>query len=368
MARIDTVATCVWMLLLALGLVAVTSATQHLASSQINPLVLKHVFYMVVAVAVFIGIVQVPMDVVQRLHKIFYLLTLALAILVLIPGIGLEAGGGRRWIDLKFATLQVSELARLFIPIYLAGHLAHNRQAISKGTWGPVKPVLLVGVVLGLIFLQPDFGSVVLIGLVTAGMLFVAGARLRVLAAIGILAVPVFAYFLYERRNRLMAYLDTWSHAQDEGYQLSQSLIAFGRGELTGIGLGDGIQKVLYLPTPHNDFIFSVIAEEVGFVGSAVLLLVLLGLVARCLWVGKCALNAGRDFAGFLSYGAGLMLGLQTLIHVGVAIGALPTKGLTLPFISYGGNSLLVSSALVALSCRAHMELTPKEYRKGRKS
>ncbi len=364
MTRVDTVATCVWMLLLALGLVAVTSATQHLASSQINPFVLKHIFYMVVAVAVFIGIVQVPLDVVQRLHKIFYLLTVGLAILVLIPWIGLEVGGGRRWIDLKVATLQVSELARLLIPIYVAGHLAHNLQAIRTGTWATIKPVFLVGIVLGLIFLQPDFGSVVLIGLVTAGMLFVAGARLRVLACVGVLAVPVFAYFLYERRNRIMAYLDTWSHAQDEGYQLSQSLIAFGRGELTGIGLGDGVQKVLYLPTPHNDFIFSVIAEEVGFIGSAAVLLVLLGLVARCLWVGKRALDAGRDFAGFLSYGAGLMLGFQTLIHVGVAIGALPTKGLTLPFLSYGGNSLLVSSALVALSCRAHMELTPKEYRK----
>lgn len=364
MTRVDTVATCVWMLLLALGLVAVTSATQHLASSQINPFVLKHIFYMVVAVAVFIGIVQVPLDVVQRLHKIFYLLTVGLAILVLIPWIGLEVGGGRRWIDLKVATLQVSELARLLIPIYVAGHLAHNRQAIKSGTWATIKPVLLVGIVLGLIFLQPDFGSVVLIGLITAGMLFVAGARLRVLAFVGVLAVPVFAYFLYERRNRIMAYLDTWSHAQDEGYQLSQSLIAFGRGELTGIGLGDGIQKVLYLPTPHNDFIFSVIAEEVGFIGSAAILLVLLGLVARCLWVGKRALDAGRDFAGLLSYGAGLMLGFQTLIHVGVAIGALPTKGLTLPFLSYGGNSLLVSSALVALSCRVHMELTPKEYRK----
>ena len=363
MSRVDTISICVWMLLLVLGLVAVTSATQHLTSSQINPYVLKHVFYMVVSIAVFAGITLVPLDVVERLHKVFYILTLILAALVLIPWIGLEEGGGRRWIDLKFVTLQVSELARLLIPIYLAGHLARYRQDIAKRTLAAIKPMFLVGVALGLIFLQPDFGSVVLIGMVAVGMMFLAGVRVRDLTLIGVCCVPVFAYFLYERRNRIMAYLDTWSHAQDEGYQLSQSLIAFGRGEISGIGLGDGVQKVLYLPTPHNDFIFSVIAEETGFLGATVVLLVLIGLVARFMWTGRQALEMGKDFAGFISYGAGLMLGLQTLIHVGVAIGALPTKGLTLPFVSYGGNSLLVSSALVALACRAHFEFNRENPR-----
>ena len=346
------------MLLMALGLIAVSSATLHLANTQINPYVLKHVFFMIVAAAVFIGIVQVPLEVVNRFHKIFFLLTLLLAVLVLIPWIGLEAGGGRRWIDLKVATLQVSELARLLVPLFVAGHIAANREALVTRTGAVIKLIFLVGIVLGLIFLQPDFGSVVLIGMVTIGMLFLAGARMRDLVLIGALGLPVFGYFLYERRNRLAAYLDTWGHASDEGYQLSQSLIAFGRGEFTGQGLGDGVQKVLYLPTPHNDFIFSVIVEEVGFVGGAFVLAVLLGLVFRCLWIGKKALQSGHDFAGYVCYGAGLMLGLQSFIHIGVAMGALPTKGLTLPFLSYGGNSLIVSSALVALVCRAHMEMT----------
>lgn len=343
---------------MALGLIAVSSATLHLANTQINPYVLKHVFFMIVAAAVFIGIVQVPLEVVNRFHKIFFLLTLLLAVLVLIPWIGLEAGGGRRWIDLKVATLQVSELARLLVPLFVAGHIAANREALVTRTGAVIKLIFLVGIVLGLIFLQPDFGSVVLIGMVTIGMLFLAGARMRDLVLIGALGLPVFGYFLYERRNRLAAYLDTWGHASDEGYQLSQSLIAFGRGEFTGQGLGDGVQKVLYLPTPHNDFIFSVIVEEVGFVGGAFVLAVLLGLVFRCLWIGKKALQSGHDFAGYVCYGAGLMLGLQSFIHIGVAMGALPTKGLTLPFLSYGGNSLIVSSALVALVCRAHMEMT----------
>lgn len=357
-ARIDTTSACVWMLLMALGLIAVSSATLHLANTQLNPYVLKHVFFMIVAVAVFIGILQTPLAVVNRFHKIFYLLILLLSILVLIPWIGLEAGGGRRWIDLKFGTLQVSEFARLLIPLFVAGHMAANRDALTTRTGAVTKLIFLVGIVLGLIFLQPDFGSVVLIGLVTIGMLFLAGARMRDLVLIGVLALPAFGYFLYERRNRIAAYLDTWSHASDEGYQLSQSLIAFGRGEFTGQGLGDGIQKVLYLPTPHNDFIFAVIVEEVGFVGGTFILAMLLGLVFRCIWIGKKALESEHHFAGYVSYGAGLMLGLQSFIHIGVAMGALPTKGLTLPFLSYGGNSLIVSSALVALVCRAHLEIT----------
>ena len=225
-ARIDTASACVWMLLMALGLIAVSSATLHLANTQINPYVLKHVFFMIVAAAVFIGIVQLPLEVVNRFHKIFFLLTLLLAVLVLVPWIGLEAGGGRRWIDLKVATLQVSELARLLIPLFVAGHIAANREALITRTSSVIKLIFLVGIVLGLIFLQPDFGSVVLIGLVTIGMLFLAGARMRDLILIGALGLPVFGYFLYERRNRLAAYLDTWSHASDEGYQLSQSLIA----------------------------------------------------------------------------------------------------------------------------------------------
>lgn len=357
-ARIDTASACVWMLLMALGLIAVSSATLHLANTQINPFVLKHVFFMIVAAVVFVGVVQTPLDVVNRFHKIFFLLTLLLAILVLVPWIGLEAGGGRRWIDLKVATLQVSELARLLIPLFVAGHIAANKEVLMTRTGAVIKLIFLVGVVLGLIFLQPDFGSVVLIGMVTIGMLFLAGVRMRDLFLMGTLGLPVFGYFLYERRNRLAAYLDTWAHASDEGYQLSQSLIAFGRGEFTGQGLGDGVQKVLYLPTPHNDFIFSVIVEEVGFVGGAFVLAVLLGLVFRCFWIGKKALDSKHDFAAYVCYGAGLMLGLQSFIHIGVAMGALPTKGLTLPFLSYGGNSLIVSSALVALVCRAHMEMT----------
>lgn len=358
LARIDTASACVWMLLMALGFIAVSSATLHLANTQFNPFVLRHAIYMLVAGAVFIGVVQVPLTVVERFHKIFFLLTLLLAVLVLIPWIGLEAGGGRRWIDLKFSTLQVSELARLLVPLFIAGHIAAHREALINRTGAVVKLIVLVGIVLGLIFLQPDFGSVVLIGLVTIGMLFLVGIRMRDLILLGVVSAPVLGYFLYERRNRLAAYLDTWSHASGEGYQLAQSLIAFGRGEFTGQGLGDGIQKVLYLPTPHNDFIFAVIVEEFGFVGGAFVLAVILGLVFRCFWVGKKALESENHFAGYICFGAALMLGLQSFIHVGVAMGALPTKGLTLPFLSYGGNSLIVSSALVALVCRAHMEIT----------
>ncbi len=359
--RLEVVTACTWMLLLVLGLVAVTSATQHQSQDSMNPFVLRHILYMIVAVAVFIALLQVPLYTLQKMHKLIYLVTVLLAVLVLVPWIGVEAGGGRRWIDLQVMTLQVSEVARLMIPIYVAGHLASNAEEIRQSTIAVLKPLFWVGIVLVLFLQQPDFGSAVLIGLVTASMLLLAGTRVRDLALLGVIGSIGLAYVAYYRRDRIAAFLDTWTHASDEAYQLAQSLVAFGRGEFTGIGLGDGIQKVLYLPTPHNDFIFSVIVEETGFIGGAFLLLILMGLVFRCLWVGRRALSLGHNFGGYISYAAGLMLGLQTLINVGVSMGALPTKGLTLPFVSYGGNSLLVSSALLALVCRTHYELQSPE-------
>ena len=356
-ARIDSISFGIWSLLIVLGIVAVSSATLHLTTVEPNPFFLRHVFYVIVSIAVFVLLLMVPTSVVLKFHRVFYLLTLVLSAIVIVPFIGIEAGGGRRWLDLQFMTLQVSELARLLIPIYVAGHLALHREAIQKSTYAAAKPLFWVLLVVGLTALQPDFGSAVLIGLVVGGMMFLAGVRMRDVICTAVVALPVFAYFIYHRRDRIMAWLDPWQHAAGEGYQSTQSFIAFGRGEFTGLGLGDGVQKVLYLPTPHNDFIFSVIVEEVGFIGGTLVLLVLMALVARCFWIGRQALRENHDFCGFLAFGAGLMLGFQTLINVGVAMGALPTKGLTLPFVSYGGNSLLVSSALVALVCRAHMEI-----------
>ncbi|MXW07821.1 MAG: cell division protein FtsW [Gammaproteobacteria bacterium] len=359
--RIDPFVVCSTFLLIALGLVAIVSATIYRADEVLNPYVVRHAIYMLLAVVVFFTLLHIPLALFHKFHKILFLGTLVISVLVLIPWIGVVAGGGRRWIDLGLMTVQVTEVARFLVPVYVAGHLANTYSAIRVSTSATLRPIFWVGILLVLFILQPDFGSAVLIGGVTVGMLYVAGARFRDLILLGIVGAGGLAYVFYHRWDRITAFLDTWTHSSGEGYQLAQSLIGFGRGELTGVGFGDSVQKFLYLPESHNDFIFSVIVEETGFLGGALLLLLLVALVCRCWQIGKQALEQNRYFAGYIAFGAGLMLGFQTLINVGVTMGALPTKGLTLPFISFGGNSLLVCVALVALVCRARAEtLHPK--------
>lgn len=362
--RLDPTLVCGTFLLIALGLVAIVSATIYRADEVLNPYVVRHAIYILLAVGVFCLLLHIPLALFHKFHKILFLGTLVLSVLVLIPWIGVVAGGGRRWIDLGLMTLQVTEVARFLVPVYVAGNLANTYSAIRTSTAATLRPVFWVGILLVLFVLQPDFGSAVLIGGVTVGMLYVAGARFRDLVLLGIVGAGGLAYVFYHRWDRITAFLDTWTHSADEGYQLAQSLIGFGRGELTGVGLGDSVQKLLYLPESHNDFIFSIIVEETGFIGGALILLLLIAVVYRCWQIGKQALDQERHFAGYISWGAGLMLGFQSLINVGVTMGALPTKGLTLPFISFGGNSLLVCVALVALVCRAHSETLQPELRR----
>lgn len=362
--RLDPFVVCLTFLLIALGLVAIVSATIYRADEVLNPYVVRHAIYMLFAVVVFFALLHIPLALFHKFHKILFLGTLVISVLVLIPWIGVVAGGGRRWIDLGLMTVQVTEVARFLVPVYVAGHLANTYSAVRGSTVATLRPVFWVGILLVLFILQPDFGSAVLIGGVTVGMVYVAGARFRDLILLAIVGAGGLAYVFYHRWDRITAFLDTWTYSSGEGYQLAQSLIGFGRGELTGVGFGDSVQKLLYLPESHNDFIFSVIVEETGFLGGALLLLMLVALVCRCWQIGKHALENERFFAGYIAFGAGLMLGFQTLINVGVTMGALPTKGLTLPFISFGGNSLLVCVALVALVCRAHAETLQPELRR----
>ncbi len=361
--RLDMITTCLGMLLVALGFVAIASATAYSSEVIVNAFVLRQIIYVGLAAVVFLILVRIPMNTYVKFRRFIYLGTLILALIVLVPWIGVVAGGGRRWIDLGLMTVQVTEIARFLIVVYVAGYLSYCDSEIRESTLVTMKPFFWVGIVLFLFLLQPDFGSAVLIGAVTAGMVFLAGARFRDLAIIGLVGIGGLAYVLYHRSDRILAFLDTWNHSSHAGYQLAQSLIGFGRGELTGVGMGDSIQKLRYLPESHNDFIFSVIVEETGFVGGTILLLLLMFLAYRCIRFGAKAIAEQQWFAGYFCYGAGLMLGLQTLINVGVSMGALPTKGLTLPFISFGGNSLIVCVALLAVVCRAELETRFPEYR-----
>lgn len=356
--RLDTTLVLTWLALLGCGLVLVTSAAVAQPGGA-DYYLGKHAAYAVASALAFVAVALVPLRLWEALHRPCLLLALGLCALVLLPAISVEVNGARRWIDLGVFRFQPAEAAKLLLVVYLAGYVARSGEALAGRWLALLKPLAWVGALLVLLLLQPDFGSVVVLAAVTAALLFLGGARLLdfgLLAILGGIALAVAAVWDPYRVARLVTFLDPWASQFDGGYQLTQALIGFGRGEFFGLGLGEGVQKLFYLPEAHNDFIFAVVAEELGLLG-AVALLALLGFLAlRMFGIGRRAVVAEHRFAGLAAYGAALLIGLQTIINVGVNTGVLPTKGLTLPFISYGGNSLIVSSALVALALRAHYE------------
>jgi cell division protein FtsW len=361
---LDAALILLWVMAMTVGVVMVASAVTPLAGDgALGQVVLRHGAYLAAGVVVFGVVAVLPLKVWLATHQLVLVVALLLCALVLVPGIGHLVNGSRRWISFGVASVQAAEIAKFAVVVYLAGYLTRHHDELAEDTVALARPLVMVGLLCGLILVQPDFGSVVVITAVAVGMLFIAGARLRDFIAIvtlgaGLLAV-LSALQPY-RMQRLAAFLDPWAEAYGSGYQLTQALIAFGRGEWFGLGLGEGVQKLFYLPEAHNDFIFAVIGEELGVVGAVAVLLVLTALVLRILRLASLGLRDGRHLAGYLGYGAGLLIGLQGLINVGVNTGMLPTKGLTLPFVSYGGNSLLVCCALVGLVVRAQLEAHPQ--------
>lgn len=345
-----------WLLLIGFGVIAVASVTVHLADSWINAMFARHVGYAVLSGLALVLAYMIPTARYCQFHRAAWLLALLLAGLVLAPGIGIESGGGRRWISLHFFTIQVSEVIKPLLLIFIAGYLANNFERTQRSILPLLIVLLGVGVVLGLVFLEPDFGTVAIMGTVTVAVLFLAKAKLSHLILLGSFALSGIAALLYVepyRVTRLMTMLSPWEDSVrlDEGYQLTNSLISFGRGELTGTGLGTGLQKT-FTPASHNDFIFATIAEETGVIGASVVLGLLMALVYRIGNIAHTSLRQDRFFESMLCYGVALLIGFQALIHVGVNAGIFPTKGLTLPFISYGGNSLLILSALIGMVLR----------------
>ncbi len=300
-----------------------------------------------IAVAVGLAILFISALVpLEMYHRIAYpLLGLALLglILVLIPGIGISRGGSRRWLPLGDFTFQPGELTKIALVFYLARSLA-KKEARGRSFSIQVLPFLIVsGVFLGLVLLEPDFGGAVILGAIVMLVLFVAGAKLLHLLYVGLAALPILAVLLIGadyRLRRLMVFLNPWGDASNSGFQIVQSYIAFGSGQFWGQGLGQSRQKLFYLPEAHTDFIFSVIGEELGLLGS-LLVLALFGLI---LWRGfRMAIKLDEPFAQYLAFGLTALCGLQALVHMGVVMGLMPTKGLVLPFISYGGSAMVVN-------------------------
>jgi len=302
----------------------------------------------------------IPMQVWRMLGPLMLLAGLALLLLVLLPGIGYEVNGSRRWIRLGVLNLQVSEPARLCFIIYLAGYLVRRSKGVREGFAGFLKPMIVL-VLAGLALLaEPDFGAAVVLVATALTMLFVAGARIRdflmflPIAAVGAVALVMSSPY---RMKRMTGFLDPWADPFDTGFQLTQSLIAIGRGEWLGVGLGNGVQKLFYLPEAHTDFVFAVFAEEFGLLGSLVLIGLFMALVWRIFRLAIRAFEAERGFEAYLAIGFGTWLGIQAFINVGVNMGLLPTKGLTLPLVSYGRSSLIVTMIALAMLMRIHHEL-----------
>ena len=276
------------------------------------------------------------------------------------PGIGHEANGAVRWIRVGPFNVQTSEFMKLFMVVYLAGYLVRRQEAVTHSVAAFLRPMLLLVFACALIMLQPDFGTTFVLLCTALGMMFLGGAALWQFGVLIVVAGAALVGLVITspyRLQRVVAFLDPWSDPLGSGYQLSQALIALGRGEWAGVGLGNGIQKQFYLPEAHTDFIMAVIGEEFGLVG----IVAVVGLFAVIFWRafanGALAEQVGNRFAAFVSYGCGLWIGLQACINVGVNVGRLPTKGLTLPLLSYGSNSVIVTCMAVGLLLRVHHEV-----------
>jgi cell division protein FtsW len=285
--------------------------------------------------------------------------SLFLLTLVLLPGVGKEVNGSTRWISLGIFNLQVSEAVKLFLIIYIAGYLVRHGEAVRTSLWGFIKPMFMVGLAALLLLLEPDFGATVVIIGTVLGMMYLGGVRfiqfISFLTLFGAAAVLLVVSSPY-RMERLTSFLNPWADPFDSGFQLTQSLIAIGTGGWFGTGLGGSVQKLFYLPESHTDFLFAVLSEELGFVGVCMIIALYSLLFYRAVRIALQAEKSGNRFAAYIAYGIGIWLAMQAVINMGVNMGMLPTKGLTLPLMSYGGSSLIVCCMAIGLLLRIHYE------------
>lgn len=349
-------------LLLVVGLIMLTSASmEYAAAKHGNPwfLLQRQSMYMIAGGATFLAGLAVPVSLWQQHSSHLLLVAFLLLVAVLLPGVGLEVNGSQRWIPLGIMNVQPSEMAKLFVVVYLAAYLVRREDEVRTQWRGFFKPMLVLTIMIALLISEPDFGAVVVLFAACLGMMFLAGMRVSHFAVLGGLAFCLLASMAVlapYRWERLMTFFDPWSHQFGSGYQLVQSLIAFGRGELFGLGLGASVQKHFYLPEAHTDFVFAIVGEELGFVGASFVVGLFAVMVWRMFCIARHAEITGHKFAGHLAYGIALLFAVQSFINIGVNTGLLPTKGLTLPFFSYGGSSLVVSFLMIACILRIHFE------------
>lgn len=349
-------------LLLGLGLVMVASSSIAIADRQFHePLhyFWRQMFSVAIGMSFIIAALKIPLSVWEFLSVPLLVLGLLLLILVLIPGVGREVNGSTRWISMGSLALQASEPVKLCVIVYLAGYMVRHGEHVRSNFAGFIRPICVLTIVAGLLLLEPDYGSCVVLFATALGMLFMGGVPLGRFFAWVLTAVVVLASLAIlspYRLQRLMSFVDPWQDPFNSGFQLTQALIAFGRGDWFGVGLGSSVQKLFYLPEAHTDFVFSVFAEEFGLMGTTILILLFSFLVWRAFVIGHIAERMGKLFAAYLAYGIGLIIGVQVFINMGVNLGVLPTKGLTLPLLSYGGNSMIITCLLLGILLRVEVE------------
>jgi len=359
---LDPVLTIAFISLLTIGVIMVASSSISVADRNFsNPFyyLQRQLVFVVIGMFAALSVFKIRLVQWEKSGMALLLFALFLLVLVLIPGIGKTVNGSTRWLPLGVFNLQVSELVKLFLVIYVAGYLVRHGEAVRSSLWGFLKPMLMVGLAGLLLLIEPDFGATVVIMGTVLGMTFLAGARfiqfisfVMLFASAAMLLVVTSPY----RMQRLTSFANPWADPFDSGFQLTQSLIAIGTGGWFGTGLGGSVQKLFYLPESHTDFLFAVLSEELGFVGVTIVVLLYAALFFRSLKIAAQAERAGNYFAAYMAYGIGIWLSMQAVINMGVNVGLLPTKGLTLPLMSYGGSSLIVCCAAIGLLMRIHYE------------
>ena len=348
--------------LLTAGLVMVASSSIALAERSYDDpfyFLRRQAFSLALGLALGAVILKSPVALWEKLSVPLLLLAVALLALVLVPGVGREVYGSVRWIRLGPVNLQSSEFAKVCMVAYIAAYLVRHASRLHMTFTGFVRPIGIVTLISALLLLEPDYGSVVIIFTMTVGMLFLAGvpaSRFFIWVPVMVAALGALVVLSPYRLERLKAFLDPWQDPFNSGYQLIQSLIAFGRGEWLGAGLGSSVQKLFYLTQAHTDFIFAISAEELGLLFSLLVTAAFLVFIWRAFSIAAYARQLGKFFACYMAYGIGLLIGIQAFIHMGVNVGLLPTKGLTLPLFSYGANSIVTCCILVAILLRIDLE------------
>jgi len=359
---VDKVTVGLVLAIVLLGLVMVTSASISIASQETGDVFYyleRQLVLAIVGCGAAALLFCIPMRIIERVSMLLLIAAVALLFAVLVPGLGHEVNGSRRWIRLLGFNFQASELARVLVLVYLASYAARRSEELRNTLSGLAKPLGLLAMMAALLLAEPDFGAAAVLFGTGFGVLFMAGARLRyvlgmtIVAGAGFVALAVASPY---RVRRITAFLDPWADQYNSGFQLAQSLIAIGRGQWFGVGLGESVQKLFYLPEAHTDFLFAVLAEELGLVGVILTLALFIALIWRTFYIARLAQNVGLEFAAYVAAGFGLWIGLQAFINIGVNMGVLPTKGLTLPLMSYGRSSLVVTLAWVGLVMRVYHE------------